>query len=459
MFCHIFGVEVNLKPTKTCAVAFRKPGTSIHRGAVLTFGDVEITFQAQYKHLGMMLHATRGIQVAVDALAESADKALKAVQARCRALHLTQLAFRCRLFDTLVEPILSYGSHVWGPCIVSKKQLWKEPCKVDTTADKLHIDYLRHLSGAGTRASIDVLLMDFDRLPIWVHWVALGVRWLHKLQDMRPLADAQGLDTHSTKLAFNVWLADIDLCLDNCTECWTSSLLHVLGELHVLPVGFTIATADQQQILSLHVDESAVLDALRTRIHDGWRQGLCDDPRGAPSLGVHMCTYKAWVRTSEQDSAPHLTCFTSFKMLQCLCKFRIGWHQLRVQTDHSLPRNQRHCKLCSTPHAPFRVGGNAAFVEDLLHFLLECPAYNHIRRAYPAVFQLADMNSPNGYMRQIFASEHQQQLAACLYTMDLFRKECLKLPAGTHVPVGRLTGVVKADIELIKVTTAAQLAG
>ena len=41
--------------------------------------------------------------------------------------------------------------------------------------------------------------------------------------------------------------------------------------------------------------------------------------------------------------------------------------------------------------------------------------------------------------------------------MDLFRKECLKLPAGTHVPVGRLTGVVKVDIELIKVTTAAQL--
>ena len=189
---------------------------------------------------------------------------------------------------------------------------------------------------------------------------------------------------------------------------------------------------------------------------------MCDDPRGAPSLGIHMCTYNAWVRTSEQVSAPHLTCFTSFKMLQCLCKFRVGWHQLRVQTDHALRRNQRHCKLCSSPQAPFRhVHDNAAVVEDLLHFMLECPAYNHIRRAYPVVFQSAttDLNSQNAYMRHVFASDHQQQLAACLYTMDLFRKECLKLPAGTHVPVGRLTGVVKADIELIKVTTAAQLAG
>jgi hypothetical protein len=39
--------------------------------------------------------------------------------------------------------------------------------------------------------------------------------------------------------------------------------------------------------------------------------------------------------------------------------------------------------------------------------------------------------------------------------MDLFRKECLKLQPHAHVPVGELTGVVNADIELIKVATTA----
>ena len=158
--------------------------------------------------------------------------------------------------------------------------------------------------------------------------------------------------------------------------------------------------------------------------------------------------------TCHHYGPPHLTCFTSFKMLQCLCKFRIGWHQLRVQTDHALPRHQRVCKLCSVLTAPFCHGHAAAHVEDLLHFMLECPAYSHIRRRYAEVFQSAvsDLNSPSAYMKHIFACKNQQQLAACLYTMDLFRKECLKLPTGVQVPVGQLTGVVNADLELIKVT-------
>jgi len=171
-----------------------------------------------------------------------------------------------------------------------------------------------------------------------------------------------------------------------------------------------------------------------------------------------MCTYAAWVRDLH-GQAPHLSCFASFRMLQCLCKFRIGWHQLRVQTDHMLPRHCRLCKLCSVPGAPFyrAHGGEPDCVEDLLHFLLECPAYSHIRRRFRGVFQHApsDLNSQNAYMKHIFACPNQLQLAVCLYTMDLFRKECLKLQPHTHVPIGELTGVVNADIELIKVATSA----
>ena len=447
LFCYIFGVDVNLRPDKTCAVAFRRPGTPVPRRAVLRFNGTVLPFQPQYKHLGLVLHATKGIHVATDALAASGDRAMRGLQARCRVLHITQLAFKCRLFDTLVEPILSYGSHVWGPYIVSKRKLWQQPCTVMTTADKLHITYLRHLSGVGKHASVDVILMDFERLPVWVHWVVLGVRWLHKLQDMQP---ADGQD--SNRLAYNVWLSDIDLFLSGCSECWTACMLDMLGQLALLPAGFPAASPDRAQILKLHVDEGVVRDKLTQLVHDTWRRNLHGDPRSAPSDGLHMSTYMAWVR-GRQGHAPHLTCFASFRMLQCLCRYRIGWHQLRVQTEHRLDRAERHCRLCSTPNAPYRAAcGDLGFVEDLLHFVLECPAYSHIRRKYPQVFHSATTNldSENEYMTHIFTYAPQQQLAACLYTMDLFRKECLKLPAGTHVPVGELIGVVNADIELIK---------
>ena len=97
-----------------------------------------------------------------------------------------------------------------------------------TTADKLHITYLRHLSGVGKHAIVDVILMDFERLPVWVHWVVLGVRWLRKLQDMQP---ADGQD--SNRLAYHVWLSlyqtlicfyqdAVSVGLLVCWICWGS---------------------------------------------------------------------------------------------------------------------------------------------------------------------------------------------------------------------------------------------
>lgn len=47
LFCYIFGVDVNLRLDKACAVAFCRPGTPVPRRAVLRFNDDVLTFQPQ----------------------------------------------------------------------------------------------------------------------------------------------------------------------------------------------------------------------------------------------------------------------------------------------------------------------------------------------------------------------------------------------------------------------------
>ena len=89
----------------------------------------------------------------------------------------------------------------------------------------------------------------------------------------------------------------------------------------------------------------------------------------------------------------HLKLCVSFVVLQCLARLRLGWHMLQVRSDRikkaraRLPRSQRLCRLCSTEGAFFhaqRVG--VGCVEDVQHFLLECPAYQHLRAKHPCVF-------------------------------------------------------------------------
>jgi hypothetical protein len=98
----------------------------ISGGVVLKYKGVQLSFQDSYTHLGVVvLHSTRGM-VAADALALSRDRAVKALLSACSQQCLHQFDTKCRLLDALVEPVLSYASHVWGPELFASQRL-KEP--------------------------------------------------------------------------------------------------------------------------------------------------------------------------------------------------------------------------------------------------------------------------------------------------------------------------------------------
>ena len=62
-----------------------------------------------------------------------------------------------------------------------------------------------------------------------------------------------------------------------------------------------------------------------------------------------------------------------------IIRFRSTSFPLAIQvgrcSKHRVPRSQRLCKAC-----------NLHCTEDDKHFLLECPAYNHIRQRYATIF-------------------------------------------------------------------------
>ena len=145
---------------------------------------------------------------------------------------------------------------------------------------------------------------------------------------------------------------------------------------------------------------------------------LQSDPRTAPSVGIEMCTHAAWVLVKAADGgrcqgSKHLKLCVSFVVLQCLARLRLGLHGLQIRLGRikgMVPRPDRLCRLCSTVGAPFygqRPG--EVCVEDVKHFVLECPAYGHIRSRYSAVFGTAPALCSD--MHTIFDCDHQDQLA------------------------------------------------
>jgi sorting nexin-29 len=437
VFCKLFGMEVNLAPHKTSVVCFRPRRLKRPAGFRLVFRGQEIAIQSEYVYLGVRVHETRGLLGASDALAVSGNKAMHAMLTRCRRACLTQFDIKCRMFDVLVEPVLSYASHIWGPCMFAKR-LRNTP--YNTRAEQVHTSFLRIMTGSIKGVAMDVLYRDLHRIPIMYHWVVLAVRWWTKLSDAR--------DEEPRSLASCVWREDVQLALEGCKDCWSYGVLHTMCSLHLLDSDWRQRPFDW--VLQQRWEESAVQGALASLFRDRWRGLTEGDPRLAPSAGVQKLAHHAWVYPldpafnpfSRDDACPHTKLCLPFDIARNLAQLRVGSAHLEVEQGRkrrvSVPRAERLCRLCSGEDVSLSVRqaivartGTSDNVEDLKHFVLECPVYDDLRATCPAFPPLDELDLEHSdCVSSVFQHHAQSSLAHTLYKMKVRRARLLGLTLG-----------------------------
>ena len=108
LFCKQRQLSVNLAKTKVVTFGSRASCQAFK------FNGSEVERAQSYKYLGFEFHATKALTHGVSKLVSAANKAMHAMTRRCAFLHISDPKQRCRLFDSLVLPILSYASEVWA---------------------------------------------------------------------------------------------------------------------------------------------------------------------------------------------------------------------------------------------------------------------------------------------------------------------------------------------------------
>jgi hypothetical protein len=129
-----------------------------------------------------------------------------------------------------------------------------------------------------------------------------------------------------------------------------------------------------------------------------------------------------------------------FACLRNLAQLRIGCAHLEVEQGRkcrpTVPRQDRVCRLCSVDGAPqerkvavLTRTGITGNVEDLKHFLLECPVYDDLRAVCPAfpADVYTTLSSP-GCVAAVMGHPDQAALANTLFHMKVRRSELLELP-------------------------------
>jgi hypothetical protein len=438
LFCRLFDMEVNLAPHKTCLVVYRGPRMPTPTDVNCVFNGQPVPVVEEYTDLGILHHTTKGVKPAIQALALSGTRAMHSLLSKCAQHHITQPAFKLRLFDILVEPVLSYGCQIWGPEACSKQI----DTPLDNAADKVHLEYLRHLAGVGKSTPSHMLLREYDRYPIMWHWLTLAVRfWL------------KAVKLPSSELVHRTLKDDVGLMLDGCKDCWSYHLLSALSKLGlVAPDQWcprrSTHPLEVDSILELNMDEKTVQEALQQKfdeVWDGVDVGIQHPCRpDCPSDNILNSTYVAWSRGAGDRSPSYLTSSAlSFRMLQCLARYRLGRHNLAIQTGRyrGVLRHDRVCIVCQALGHTYDDSGQTP-VEDLRHFLLDCRALAPIRASFPTLFEPTRLPnaSKDTHMKFILNHADHTMVVKCLLSFEAHRKTCIAL-----VEEHRLSEVIPSD--------------
>ncbi len=105
---------MKINASKTFAVVFHQKGTPglnfrcWQRKCVWKIDDHPVEIKHEANIWGLIFHDTKGCMAAPSALATKGSKSLYSMLAMLKGHHINQSAFMCRMFDQLVNPVLSY---------------------------------------------------------------------------------------------------------------------------------------------------------------------------------------------------------------------------------------------------------------------------------------------------------------------------------------------------------------
>ena len=149
---------------KTYVVIFHKYGKK--QTVSLTLGNVPIETRDIYSYLGIAFDRKCNFKTAADDLKTKASKALFSLSSAISNSDVVDIDILLKLFDSLIKPIVTYGSEVWlpnqyGKIIKSTMQ------KIDTIPfEKLHNMFCKRTLGVYKSTSNILAKLELGRLPL-----------------------------------------------------------------------------------------------------------------------------------------------------------------------------------------------------------------------------------------------------------------------------------------------------
>lgn len=196
-----WGLSINVNKTKICIFEKRKQVHNLH----FYINGEEIEIVNNFTYLGVKFSYTGSLSEAVKTLHDQALVAYHNLMILFDKVTL-DVKTKLRLFDTMIVPILLYGSEVWG--VYNHKGI-----------DNLHLRFCKFILGVKSQTPNDAVYGELGRLPLSVICKERSLKFWIKLM--------KNVDSPP----YNMY---VDLCNNVNSACWSSKINSIIDHL-----GFT----------------------------------------------------------------------------------------------------------------------------------------------------------------------------------------------------------------------------
>ena len=305
------------------------------QGVKLYLNGNELEQVDKYKSLGTILNSIKTLKGDIfmnntDYLNSKARSAIFAIKQKLKCVGKLPPTHWFHLYESMIEPILLYGSDLWGASRVCTANI-----------NKIYLWYIRIVLNIKATTSNKITMGETGIIPPEVKCHQSVMLYFIRLNS---------LPTGS--VVKNVFL-ELERLHDNGFSNWYTSVLELAKSYKIDLTNYNFSESTKRTIKTI-VKQSFI---------QSWKCDLSNITAN-PSLRTYS-TFK-----NEFKPEPFLSLIKKPKYVTAFSRFRAGSHTLEVERGrYTNPRTPLHERLCNT----------CSEIEDEKHFLISCKLYQDER--------------------------------------------------------------------------------